>query len=157
MTLRFISPMHKAFRQLGIHLEERMAGLGIQPGEGHLLAFLLTYEPSPISELIRVFGLKKSTLTGRLDRLVDKGLIRRDVNPEDRRSFLVGLTAKGRKLARRVNRITEALEAEIDTRIGRGDLKGFEQILRAIGEVTAVEVRSTKKHPATRENHKETR
>ena len=141
MALRFISPMHKAYRQLGIHLEERMAELGILPGEGHLLAFLLSYEPSPISELLRVFGLKKSTFTGRLDRLEEKGLITRAINHEDRRSFLVALTPEGRRVARRVNRVTEALEEEIDARVGARDEKGFRRILQAIDEATAVVVR----------------
>jgi DNA-binding MarR family transcriptional regulator len=152
MALRIISPLHKATRQLGIYLEERMAGLGILPGEGHLLSFLASYEPSPISELVRVFGVKKSTLTGRLDRLADRGLITRDVNPDDRRSFLVGLTAKGRRLARRVNQVTEGLEAEIDSRIRRSELTGFERILRAIDEVTAVEVRSVQRQTSKGKN-----
>jgi DNA-binding MarR family transcriptional regulator len=141
LPLRYVSPLHKAYRQLGLYLDGRMAELGILPGEAHLISFLFSYEPSPISELIRIFGLKKSTLTGRLDRLVDRGLITREVNPQDRRSFLVRLTPAGRRLAPRINRVVEELEARIDARIGRRAFDGYRRVLGAIGEATGVDVR----------------
>ncbi len=143
MTLRFISPLHKALRQISLHLEERTAQLGLTPGECHMLSFLFSYSPCAIAELIRVFGLKKSTLTSMLNRLTDRGLVVREVNHDDRRSFLIGLTSEGRKLARRVNRPVEEFEEQLASRMSHKDLEGFEAVMSAITDVTAVEVRSS--------------
>ena len=87
--LLFLSPLHRASRQIGIHLSDRMAPLGLQGLEGHLLSFLRSYEPAAIAEISRIFGARKSTLTSILDRLESRGLVRREVHPGDRRSFLV--------------------------------------------------------------------
>lgn len=52
-------------------------------------------------------------LTGRLSRLEAKGLVKREAAPEDGRSLLVVLTAKGRALAEKAMRADVAVEAEI--------------------------------------------
>src|SRR5436190_1129314 len=96
--LRYLSPIHKAARQIGVHLESRLP-TGLTPQEGHILSFLRGYAPCPIAEVISVFGLRGSTATSVLDRLEDRGLIKRTANPEDRRSFLLDISAKGRKAA----------------------------------------------------------
>jgi DNA-binding MarR family transcriptional regulator len=51
--------------------------------------------PSELSEALLV---SSGTLTNRLDRLEDKGLVERSPNPDDRRSVAVGLTDRGREL-----------------------------------------------------------
>jgi DNA-binding MarR family transcriptional regulator len=139
--LSFLSPIHKATRQVAVYLEQSHARWGIATAEGHLLAYLLSYGPCPIAELRRVFGHKKSTLTSMLDRLVDRGLAVRELHPEDRRSFLIGLTPAGRRTARQVRSAVEALEREIARRIDEDDLAGFRRVMDAIAAVTAVELR----------------
>jgi DNA-binding MarR family transcriptional regulator len=142
MALLFLSPLHRAIRQIGIHLASRMAALGLQNAEGHLLAFLKSYSPAPISELVRVFGLKKSTMTSLLDRLERRGLVRRETHPSDRRSLLVRLTDEGRRVAEAVQRPVDELEAKILAEIDDEDLRGFQRVLEGIAKATAVEVRS---------------
>jgi DNA-binding MarR family transcriptional regulator len=141
--LVFLSPIHKATRQIGIHLSGRMADLGLAGSEGHLLSYLGSYAPVPISELARVFGLKKSTLTSMLDRLEERGLLRRELHPEDRRSFLVHLTRQGRGLAGKVRRCVDDLETEVRAGIRSEDLNGFRRVMESIAEVTQVEVKPT--------------
>ena len=95
MALEFLSPLHRASRQISIYLEAHTRALGVSPGEGHLLTYLGGYAPASVVELVRVFGMKQSTLTSMLDRLERAGLVRREVNPADRRSFLIHLTRAG--------------------------------------------------------------
>jgi len=139
--LRFLSPIHKATRQLTIHLQAQVAPLGVSSEDGHVLSYLATYAPCPVGELSRVFGLGKSTLTGLLDRLAAAGLVTRTVNAEDRRSFLVAITPAGRQKAVRLRRILESLERGIAGRVTDAELGGFQRVMAAIGEVTQVEVR----------------
>ena len=129
MTLEFLSPLHKASRQLSVYLETRTreAG-GVSPVEGHILSYLRGYAPAPVGELVRVFGIKQSTLTSMLDRLERAGLVRRETNRDDRRSFLVHITADGLALAERMNLGLEALENEIRSRVSARDVDGFHAV-----------------------------
>ena len=141
MALEFLSPLHKASRQITMYLEARTQELGVSPLEGHVLTYLRKYAPAPVGELVRVFGLKQSTFTSLLDRLERAGLVRRERNPDDRRSLLVHITVQGRELTTRLNRMLEKLEDDIRTRLRRGEVKGFHAVMAAVEDVTRVRVR----------------
>ena len=141
MALDFLSPLHKASRQLSVYLEARTQELGVSSIDGHLLTYLRSYAPVPIRELVRVFGIKQSTFTSILDRLEKPGLIRREMNPADRRSFLIHITRDGRELAKRLNRLLEAVEKEIRERLSSRDVVGFHAVMGAVEEVTRVRLR----------------
>lgn len=144
MPLLFLSPLHRASRQIGIHLASRMSRIGLQNPEGHLLSFLRSYSPVPISELVRVFGFRKSTLTSLLDRLEGRGFVAREPNPNDRRSMLIRLTKEGRSAANAVQKPVDELERRVREAISDEDLRGFQRVLAAIAEVTNVQVRTAK-------------
>ena len=141
MSLEFLSPLHKASRQISLYLESHTRGLGLSPLEGHVLTYLRKYAPAPIGELVRVFGVKQSTFTSLLDRLERAGLVRREINRDDRRSFLIHITDKGRDLSRRLNRLLETLEADIRRHVRSPELKGFRAVMRAVEEATQMRVR----------------
>jgi MarR family transcriptional repressor of emrRAB len=141
LALLFLSPLHRATRQIGLYMEARMQGMDVSPREGHLLSYLRSYAPAPVSELVRVFGHKPSTLTSMLDRLEKGDFIQRVPNPGDRRSSLVKLTRSGRRLADRIQGIVEALETELGRNVDRRQLQGFEAVMNAIEDVTQITVR----------------
>jgi DNA-binding MarR family transcriptional regulator len=139
MALTYLSPLHRATRQIGLWFEERLPDL--IGTEGHMLSYLVPYGPCPVSELVRVFGAKHSTMTSMLDRLEKRGLVERKTNPEDRRSFLVGLTRRGQTAAGKVNALVEELEREIGRHVSARELEGFRAVMKAVEEATQVEVR----------------
>jgi DNA-binding MarR family transcriptional regulator len=141
MALQFLSPLHKASRQISVYLEARTRALGVSPGEGHVITYLRGYAPAPVGELVRVFGMKQSTLTSMLDRLERAGLLRREVNPGDRRSFLVHVTPASVELAESLNGVLEALEDDIRSRVGDAEMDGFRAVMAAVEEVTRVQLR----------------
>jgi hypothetical protein len=116
MALDFLSPLHKASRQISVYLEAHTRELGVSPAEGHLLTYLGSYTPAPIGELVRVFGLKQST-------------------------FLIHISDAGQELAERLNKCLETLEDEIRKRVSPRDLKGFQAVMSAVEEVTRVRLR----------------
>ncbi len=140
--LRFLSPLHKANRQASVYLEAQLVELGVLAVEAHLLAYVNAYGPCAVGELVRVFGLKRPTMTSMLDRLSERGLVKRDLHPEDRRSFLVRVTARGAKLGESARKQVERLEAEIGRRVSNADVAGFERVMQAIDAATGVELRS---------------
>ena len=141
MPLQFLSPIHKASRQIEMFLEPLIARSGVSTVEGHIIAYLDAYGPCPIGELHRVFGHRRSTLTSILDRLETKGAVKRTLNRQDRRSFLVELSRVGRRLAGRIKGPVDQLEAAIRAKTSKSDIRGFMRVLAAIEEVTQVEVR----------------
>lgn len=140
MTTTYLSPLHRAMRQIALWFEERMPD-GLAASEGHLLTYLLSYAPCPVSELVRVFGSKHSTMTSVLDRLEARGLVERKDNPNDRRSFHVALTRKGKTAAEKVNVLVQELEGAIDARVNERAQAGFRKVIEAVGEATQVDVR----------------
>jgi DNA-binding MarR family transcriptional regulator len=63
-----------------------------------------------VGALHRALAHKRSTLTSILDRLVERGLVTREVAEQDRRAFMVRLTRRGSALATRVYERLEAVE-----------------------------------------------
>jgi MarR family transcriptional regulator, organic hydroperoxide resistance regulator len=141
MALDFLSPLHKASRQISVYLESRTRELGVSPIEGHVLTYLRSYTPASIRDLVRVFGIKQSTFTSLLDRLEQDQLVRRSINPEDRRSFLIHITDEGKELAARLNRLLRSLEDDIRERVEGRDVKGFHAVMGAVEDITRVRLR----------------
>ncbi len=141
MALEFLSPLHKASRQINVYLESHGSEPGMGTSEGHVLTYLGSYAPAPIGELVRVFGIKQSTFTSMLDRMEEAGLIRREMNPADRRSFLIHITPRGREMAGRSTRVLEEFEDAVRSRVSPDDVAGFHSVMAAIEEITRVTLR----------------
>jgi DNA-binding MarR family transcriptional regulator len=101
-------------------------------GEAHILALLAHSRRAKVADLHRGLAHKRSTLTSILDRLARRGLVTRAVGETDRRTFVVSLTAKGRKVAQRVQRHLSALERAIAHRVSAADIKGFDKVVAAL-------------------------
>lgn len=71
---------------------------GLTPPQYVVLGALALRDRRPLSELADVAHCTRATITGIVDVLEGKGLVTREVNPDDRRSLLVSLTAEGRAL-----------------------------------------------------------
>lgn len=144
--LKVVSPLHKAMRQMSLHLGAVVRAQGIQGTEGHLLSYVAVYGPASVGELRRVFGHKPSTLTSLLDRLENAGWIERAINPNDRRGFLISTTRDGARVGKRARRVVEKFEAEILAQVSQRDLAGFHKVLETLADLTQVELRKEKKH-----------
>ena len=96
------------------------------------MALLAHCAPANVADLHRGLAHKRSTLTSILDRLADRGLITREIGKTDRRTFLITLTAKGRKVAHRVNRHLSNLERAVLRRVTGPDIKGFTNVVAAL-------------------------
>ena len=132
LTFSFLSPIHRATRQIALHLQDPCAAEGVGTAEGHLLSYLRSYGPCPIAALLRVFGHKPSTATSMLNRLAERGLVARGEDPDDRRVVLVRLTKRGSAAADRLRARLVAFEAAIRSRVGEREIEGFRAVLSAI-------------------------
>jgi len=131
MPLRFVHPVHRATHRIGLYLDN-LREPGLTQGEAHILALLAHRSPAKVADLHRGLAHKRSTLTSILDRLASRRLVTRAVGKTDRRTFLVTLTAKGRKLARRISRHLSDLERSVIARVTTADIKGFNNVVIAL-------------------------
>jgi len=131
MPLRLVHPVHRATHRIGLYLDD-LGESGLTQGEAHILALLAHSGPANVAHLHRGLAHKRSTLTSILDRLAKRGLITRAVGETDRRTFVVRPTAKGRKLAHRVQRHLSALERAVIHRVTDADIKGFDRVIAAL-------------------------
>lgn len=85
-----------------------------------------------LGEIARALKLSKPSVTAIVDRLAGKGYIQKFQSDEDRRSFHVHLSAKGRKLVEMHNethqRIAELFSSNLDSK----DLKTLVALLNKV-------------------------
>jgi DNA-binding MarR family transcriptional regulator len=131
MPLRLVPSVHRATHRIGLYLASLDEG-GLSQGEAHILAQLAASGPAAIKELHRGLAHKRSTLTSILDRLVERGLITRDVGAADRRTFVITPTAKGRRAADRVHQHLVELERAVARRVTAAEVKAFRLVIAAL-------------------------
>jgi DNA-binding MarR family transcriptional regulator len=87
-------------RLLDLARRDAFTAHDIEPWEFDVLAALRRagkpYRLSP-GQLLRETMVTSGTMTNRIDRLSDRGLVERSPDPHDRRGVLVGLTAAGKR------------------------------------------------------------
>lgn len=114
----------------------RLASLGLNASEINVLANLADGIPRSIGELASDTATKPTTLTSVLDRLVRKGHVTRELDPADRRSFRVSLTADGRRAAEACRAAVHDLERAALATISDGELAGFRAVATALTQLS---------------------
>lgn len=101
-------------------VEEVIAGSGVVGIEFAVANWLGVRDRATPTELARELGMAPTTLSAVIERLVRKRQVRRIANPEDGRSYVLELTAKGKatnarnaaRLGELIARVRTDLEAE---------------------------------------------
>lgn len=80
-------------------IQRRMVSkTGLTPPQYFILSLMWEKDGRQFKELAEAYCSSPATITGIVDGLEGKGLVKREPNPNDRRSLLVKLTDKGRAL-----------------------------------------------------------
>ncbi|MBV9379458.1 MAG: MarR family transcriptional regulator [Streptosporangiaceae bacterium] len=97
--LHVLSRVSRLAKHLDIARRSAFAAHGLQAWEFDVLSALRRHGPpfqlTP-GALLRATLVTSGTMTNRIDRLAEAGLVRREPDPRDRRGVLVTLTGKGR-------------------------------------------------------------
>jgi DNA-binding MarR family transcriptional regulator len=123
--------LQRATHVAGVRLEALLSELGVSQGEAHVLALLADGAEHTVGDLQRGLAHRPSTLSGILDRLESRKLIRRALNGADRRSFLVSLTRSGRVAARAVVAALQSVDDQATKGVAARDRAGFLAVARA--------------------------
>jgi DNA-binding MarR family transcriptional regulator len=134
--IAIVAALEAAVHRVLDHLAADLADLGLRQADINVLAQLQPGVARPVAELVVATGQRPSTLTGVLDRLERKRLVRRRVNAADRRSFTIELTAAGEAAASRVREAFAALDARVRDELPPSAAEGFHHVLDAIERTT---------------------
>ena len=101
--------------------------------------FLLSFKGrSSPGEVAASFGVPRANVTSIIDRLVGKGLISRQENPDDRRSCILSLTEEGKSQVERLREIGAAKIKGVLERMPDNALvslqMGLEALIKALAE-----------------------
>jgi DNA-binding MarR family transcriptional regulator len=101
---RVVTALTRISKRLDSYYRQQFAELNLQRGDWGVLAELALHSPddcSTPSRLADVTGVSPSTMTHRLDQLVERGLVARTPDPENRTRMKVRLTRTGQDLFRK--------------------------------------------------------
>jgi DNA-binding MarR family transcriptional regulator len=106
--------------------------LNLGRGSGRVKALLWLAEgPLSVSGLAEAVGVDAPYATLIVDTLVERGLVERRPDPDDRRRKLVSLTAAGKEMVARVNRIRREPPAGF-ANLSAAELSTLEDLLQRI-------------------------
>ncbi|HEX3054161.1 MAG TPA: MarR family transcriptional regulator [Aggregatilineaceae bacterium] len=131
--LRFDGCMATNIEQAFHHLEkvyERLIGpLGLSLMEWYTLRALYGEDGVMASQLAQTVCRHPSSMTALLDRMEEKGLLDRQVDPVDRRSVRVFLTDAGRSYEARICESVDVIGHLLDTLVTPEQMDTFHYVL----------------------------
>ena len=93
-----VKELARAYQEFEGYSSTHIRGLGLLPVQFDVIATLANQPPMTYKLLGEKTLISKSSLTGIVERMVQKGFIATLENPVDARSHLLKLTAKGQKI-----------------------------------------------------------
>jgi len=111
-----------------------LSDLNLSAAEINALANLGEGGTLSIRQLSERTGTRASTLTSLLDRLENRGYLARELDPADRRSFRLPLTAAGQAAAAQVLAAIADLERNALSRLDATQLAGYHAVITALQE-----------------------
>ena len=106
--------------------------LGVSSAGGLVLGLLRDHGPMSPSQLGDRLIVTRATVTGLVDSLEAKGFVRREPNPDDRRSLSIQITPAGLKVLSRVRTLVHAHEKRWMSDLDDGDLRKLIALLHRI-------------------------
>lgn len=124
----FLSTMRslaEAFQAFSNYSDTHIRELGLTPSQFDVVSTLGNTDGMNMKDLAKATLVTKGTLTGIVDRLEKKGIVRREIPPDNRRSFTVLLTDKGETL---FNKVFPVHVAYLQTRFERLTTEELQQL-----------------------------
>lgn len=109
---------------------ERLASLGLFPGQEQVLQALANTDSLTMGELAGLLRVKPPTASKTIARLALQGLVERRTEPGDARVVIVRLTEEGQHRAASIDRLWGEVEEEFLTGLDGKDRKRLRKLLR---------------------------
>ena len=114
-------------------LDARLAQYDVTPAQVHVLHYLYhNGNRAPQCEVTTHLKVKPSTANGILDRMEEKGLLRRSVSESDGRKRLITLTEKGKSQQETLRQKFEEAEQLMIRGLSREETAQLHELLRRV-------------------------
>ncbi len=113
---RVITAIHGLQRRLGQWYAHQLIDLGLSQGEWAVLSRLATCDEGTVmtpSQLADAGSVAPSSMTHRLDRMTERGLVSRTTDPANRTRVLVSLTQEGWEMFSAAIKESDMLESDV--------------------------------------------
>jgi DNA-binding MarR family transcriptional regulator len=140
-TLAFMQLLWAVDHSLRSISKQMQAAIGLTGPQRLVLRILGRLSPIMPSELAELLHLDRSTVSGVLDRLADHRLLLRRPHPEDGRSVLVALSARGKLLDQETAGTVEACVQRALASLPRSKIDAAMLVLGALARELAEEER----------------
>ena len=134
IKVRIRKTLFEIEQQKRTRVQRFLLEIGLTPGQGQarILSSLAAAGNVTQRELADACLMDVTTMSRTLDRLEEKGLIRRERDPQSRRAYRVGLTDAGRETAEKVDAGFAELEQILCGGMTDGELLALAGSLRKI-------------------------
>lgn len=122
----------RAARALARHFDNALRPIGLTNGQFSLMMFLNRPEPPVMTAVATRLAMDRTTLTAALKPLRRRGLLKVAADPTDRRSRVIKLMPKGRRLLARAVPVWRSAHVAIEALLGDGDADRLRMNLRAL-------------------------
>jgi DNA-binding MarR family transcriptional regulator len=119
----------QAQHRVGRRIECALRAADMSAEQWRVLTLLADGAGHPMSEIATFAMVPAPTLTKIVDRLIDRGVVYRRVDTEDRRRVLVFLSSRGTELYRLVGTDVAVAERELTDALGIGDANQLAELL----------------------------
>ncbi|WP_296880644.1 MarR family winged helix-turn-helix transcriptional regulator [uncultured Methanobrevibacter sp.] len=108
----FIAWIHNISLNQQKYMKSRFSNLDL----GHDVRYIMFIYDNPgcsQDDLVNMFGQSKGNIAKILKKLENEGFIKRKVNPENRRKYMLNITEKGSELVPKYRKISKQWEREV--------------------------------------------
>jgi DNA-binding MarR family transcriptional regulator len=128
--------VYRLYELTGAIVDRQLREVGIPAYLFGLFSVIRRLAPVTPSQISQRTGIAVTTLRDNIQRLVDRGLVRRTPNPEDGRSYFVEVTEKGEVLVRAADPALLSAYEVLERRLPR-TRADYERLLEELGEALA--------------------
>lgn len=122
-------------KQLQDRIFERLLlknGIEINGGQGRILYILWKTDHLTISEISKKTSLAKNTVSVVIDGMVNKGIVERAVNPQNRRQTIISLTEYAKSLQTQYEAVSQQMNVLFYQGFSEKERQQFEDYLARI-------------------------
>ena len=109
-------------------------GIEISGGQGRILFILWKTDHLTITEIRKKTSLAKNTVSVVIDGMVHKGIVERNVNPQNRRQTIISLTEYAKSIQEKYASVSEQMNVLFYEGFSEDEQKQFERYLARILE-----------------------
>jgi DNA-binding MarR family transcriptional regulator len=123
-----------------MNLQLRLRGVGLEAISGlsgrelDLVALLGASGPTSVKSLVADLGVPRSTMTAIIDRLEDRGIVKRLPNPQDRRSVILEPTPEAIQALMRYREGMMGFVEHIDSVLGNDERDKLTRVIQRLAD-----------------------